>query len=236
YRYVFFWTSGGALLATLTCALLVRERFARPAASAVGRAPVWRQFGELLRHPRLAPMLVVVLLTQVTVLGVTPIVPLFVRALAGNVSWLGTAAGAAFAVTGVADLIASPFLGKRSDRIGYRRVLLISLAGAACFTIPQAFVHGVAAFIALRFGVGIFLGGILPTANALIGRMVSGERRGQVYGMVASATFLGMFAGPLLGGAIAARFGYPAVFLAFGLLALANLAWVATSVREASAA
>lgn len=236
YRYVFFWTSGGALLATLICALLVRERFARPAPSADRRAPVWRQFGELLRHPRLAPMFVVVLLTQVTVLGVTPIVPLFVRALTGNVSWLGTAAGAAFAVTGVADLIASPFLGKRSDRIGYRRVLLISLAGAACFTLPQAFAHGIVAFLALRFGVGIFVGGILPTANALIGRMVPSERRGQVYGMVASATFLGMFAGPLLGGTIAARFGYPAVFLTFGLLALANLAWVAASVREASAA
>ena len=44
---------------------------------------------------------------------------------------LATLAGFAFSVTGVADLLASPFLGKRSDVIGYRRVLLICLLGAA---------------------------------------------------------------------------------------------------------
>ncbi len=232
YRYVFFCTSAGALVAALTCALLVREQFVRPPAGTARRSSVGQQFAELLRHPRLAPMFLVVLLAQVAAFGVSPIVPLFVRSLAGNTGWLGIAAGAAFAVTGVADLFASPFLGKRSDRLGYRRVLLISLAGVACFTIPQAFVHGVLAFLALRFGVGIFLGGILPTANALIGRMFPAERRGQVYGTVASATFLGMFAGPLVGGAVAARFGYPAVFVVLGLLPVVNLAWVAASVRE----
>jgi hypothetical protein len=46
-----------------------------------------------VRHPQLAPMFV--LLAQVTALGVQPIVPLFVHALAGNVPWIGTAAGAA---------------------------------------------------------------------------------------------------------------------------------------------
>jgi DHA1 family multidrug resistance protein-like MFS transporter len=159
-----------------------------------------------------------------------PIVPLFVRELVGNAPWLGTAAGLAFAVVGLADVLASPFLGKRSDRIGYRRVLLISLGGVALFTIPQAFVRGIVAFIALRFGVGMFLGGVLPTANALIGRMFPMERRGQVYGITSSATFLGMFAGPLLGGVIAARFGFSAVFLVIGALTIANLGWVFFSV------
>ena len=169
-------------------------------------------------------MFVVVLLAQVVAFGVQPVVALFVRDLAGNAPWLATAAGLAFAVTGLADLIASPFLGKRSDRIGYRRVLLISLGGVAGFTIPQAFVHSVAAFIALRFGVGLFLGGVLPTANALIGRIFPVERRGQVFGIISSATFMGMFAGPLLGGTIAAHFGFETVFLTLGCMALANLA------------
>jgi len=232
YREVFFWTSGVALCATLLCTLAVRERFTRPDAGKGVRGPIWREFGELVRHPQLAPMFAVVLLAQVAALGVQPIVPLFVRDLVGDAPWLATAAGAAFAVTGLADLIASPFLGKRSDVIGYRRVLTISLAGVAGFTIPQAFVHSIWAFLALRFGVGVFLGGVLPTANAWIGTMFPVERRGQVYGVVASATFLGMFAGPLLGGVLAARFGFPAVFLTFGALTLANLAWVVLGVRE----
>jgi DHA1 family multidrug resistance protein-like MFS transporter len=235
YRAVFFWTSGVAFCASLLCTLAVRERFTRPDAGGGVRGPIWRQFGELLRHPQLAPMFAVVMLAQVSAFGVQPIVPLFVRDLVGNAPWLATAAGAAFAVTGLADLIGSPFLGKRSDVIGYRRVLTISLLGVAVFTIPQALVHSIWAFLALRFGVGIFLGGVLPTANAWIGTMFPVERRGQVYGVVASATFMGMFIGPLLGGALAARFGFATVFVTFGTLTLANLSWVLLGVRERTA-
>ncbi len=234
YRHVFFATSAFALAATLVTLFFVREQF-RPDQPRVKRAALWESLHEIALHRQLAPMFVVVLLAQVVAFGVQPIVPLFVRALVGNVSWLATAAGLAFAVMGLADLIASPFLGKRSDRVGYRRVLLISLLGVACFTIPQGFVRGIGAFIALRFGVGLFLGGVLPTANALIGRMFPIDRRGQVFGITSSATFLGMFAGPLLGGTIAARFGFAAVFVVIGAMALANLAWVAISVRSSAA-
>jgi MFS transporter, DHA1 family, multidrug resistance protein len=226
YREVFFLTSAFAVASALVCLLFVEERF-RPAKTAGPRASFLANLHEVATHPRLAPMFVVVLLAQVVAFGVQPIVPLFVRELVGNAPWIATAAGLAFAVTGVADLIASPFLGKRSDRVGYRRVLLIALGGVAAFTIPQAFVRNIGTFIALRFGVGLFLGGVLPTANALIGRIFPAERRGQVYGITSSATFLGMFAGPLLGGMIAARFGFAAVFLTIGSMALANLIWVA---------
>jgi DHA1 family multidrug resistance protein-like MFS transporter len=232
YRGVFFWTSGLALAAMLLCTFFVREQFAKPAKNA-GRATLFANIAEVARHPQLLPMFAVVLVAQVVAFGVQPIVALYVRSIAGDVPWIAIAAGAAFAVMGFADLIASPFLGKRSDRIGYRRVLLISLAGVAAFTIPQAFAWSVASFIAMRFGVGLFLGGVLPTANALIGRLFPAERRGQVYGISSSATFLGMCIGPLLGGSIAARFGFPAVFLTIGALALANLAWVALSVPRA---
>jgi MFS transporter, DHA1 family, multidrug resistance protein len=231
YRHVFFATSAFALLAALVCVLFVSEHF-RPDPRRDRSVSFVAALREIVVHPQLAPMFVVVLLAQVVAFGVQPIVPLFVRALLGNVTWLATAAGLAFAVTGLADLIASPFLGKRSDRVGYRRVLLISLCGVAAFTIPQAFAHNVATFIALRFGVGLFLGGVLPTANALIGRLFPLERRAQVFGLTSSATFLGMFAGPLIGGAIAARFGFEAVFLTIGAMALANFAWVGLSVRN----
>jgi MFS transporter, DHA1 family, multidrug resistance protein len=234
YREVFFVTSLFAFASALVCLFFVRERF-RPERKQGSRLSFLAGLREVATHPRLAPMFVVVLLAQVVAFGVQPIVPLFVRELVGNAPWIATAAGVAFAVTGIADLIASPFLGKRSDRIGYRRVLLVSLGGVAAFTIPQAFAQNIDTFIALRFGVGLFLGGVLPTANALIGRLFPRERRGQVYGITSSATFMGMFSGPLLGGMIAARFGFEAVFLTIGSMALANLAWVALSVRTSPA-
>ena len=86
---------------------------------------------------------------------------------------LATLGGLAFSVTGLAGMIAVPLLGKHSDEIGYRRVLLICLAGATLTSLPQAFAGSYWAFVVERFGVGLFIGGILPTANALIGRMVS---------------------------------------------------------------
>ncbi|MBV8489979.1 MAG: MFS transporter [Candidatus Eremiobacteraeota bacterium] len=233
YRHVFYVTSAFALAATLACTFFVHERFEPRPASA--RGSLLKGLGEIARHPRLLPMFVVVLLAQFAAFGVQPIVPLFVRSLVGNAPWLATAAGASFALVGLADLIASPFLGKRSDRVGYRKVLLISLGGVACFTIPQAFAANVATFLALRFGVGAFLGGVLPTANALIGRMFGAERRGQAYGLTSSATFLGMFLGPAAGGAIASRFGFEAVFLTIGAVTLLNLAWVAFSVPKTHA-
>lgn len=229
YRVIFFGTSIGAFIAAVGCTLFVHEGFERGRRDSQ-RPTFFAELMELVRHPQLAPMFVIVLLAQVAALGVQPIVPLYVRSMVGNAPWLATAAGASFAVTGLADLIASPLLGKRSDRIGYRRVLLISLAGVAAFTIPQAFVHSIWGFIALRFGVGIFLGGILPTANAWIGSLFPGEQRGRVYGVVSSATFMGMFVGPLLGGGVASKFGFEAAFVIIGSLTFANFLWVLFAV------
>jgi DHA1 family multidrug resistance protein-like MFS transporter len=56
--------------------------------------------------------------------------------------------------------------------------------------------------------------------------------RGTVYGMTASATFLGNSLGPLTGGAIAASFGLRWVFLITAGLLLANLVWVYFKVPE----
>jgi DHA1 family multidrug resistance protein-like MFS transporter len=97
-------------------------------------------------------------------------------------------------------------------------------------------IGGYDGFVALRFGAGLFLGGILPTANALVGRLVPAERRGLAYGLTASATFLGSFLGPFVGGSVAALAGIRWVFVLTGLLFLANLLWVYRVVPEGAGA
>jgi DHA1 family multidrug resistance protein-like MFS transporter len=230
YRTAYFVASGMALLVTLACIAFIHERFEPVRRNAAG-ASIADQLRELIQHPALLPLLAVMFLTQITVLAAGPIIPLVVRAFVGSGDWLATAAGFAIAVTGLADVIASPWLGKRSDVIGYRKVLIISLAGAVIFTFPQAFASNYWTFTALRFGVGIFLGGILPSANALLARTFAREQRGQIFGLASSATFMGMFLGPLLGGLVAARFGFSAVFMLIGTLSLLNLG-VVVRMRE----
>jgi MFS transporter, DHA1 family, multidrug resistance protein len=236
YRAVFLLTSVVTLAATSLCGLFLHEHVdAGKRDRTIARPSFVAQLREILKHPNLVPMFVVVLLAQVCALGVAPIVPLFVRSMV-DVHWVATAAGAAVAMTGIAGVIAAPFLGRRSDRLGYRRVLLISLAGAGAFTLPQSLAGTIWAFLALRFGVGLFIGGIMPTANALIGRMFSSEQRGRAYGITSSATFLGMAIGPIVGSQIMAHFGFHAVFVVIGSLMLLNLLWVATGVRTAEPA
>lgn len=225
YRAAYFAGGGLSMLVTTACIVLIRERF-ESKGQAAGRPSLVAQLRELMRHPSLVPLMVIMFLTQVTVLAAGPVIPLFVRTLLGDSGWIATASGFAIACTGLADVLASPWLGKRSDTIGYRKVLIISLVGAAAFTLPQAFAPNYWTFVALRFGVGIFLGGILPCANALLARLFAREQRGQIFGLASSATFLGMFLGPVMGGLVAARFGFSAVFLLIGSLMLINLGFV----------
>lgn len=233
YRAVYFWSAGGVAIAGIVSALFVHESFTPKPRVAGKRPSSRRQFLEMLRHPELMPLLVLLALSQVAALGVSPIVPLFVQGMVGASPYLATFAGAAFAVIGIGDLVASPWLGKRSDQIGYRRIVLICLVGTGAFTIPQAFVHNVWVFLALRFCVGLFLGGIVPTANAWIGRLFPVEQRGTVFGLSYSASFAGMAVGPLFGGFIAAQFGFAAAFVVIGALMLANVLWVLLGVRSA---
>ena len=184
------------------------------------------------RSPGLLALFFVLLMAQFGARTVQPVVTLFVQELVGARPDLATLSGIAFSVTGLSNVIAAPFLGNRSDVIGYRRVLLICLLGASLTTLPQAFTNSYWAFTAQRFAVGLFIGGILPTANALIGRLVPRAERGTVYGITASAMFLGNSMGPLTGGAVAAAFGLRWVFLVTAAVLLANLVWVYYRVPE----
>ena len=94
-----------------------------------------------------------------------------------------------------------------------RRALPLIWAGLSPAGSRQLHLAHYWTFTAQRFAVGLFIGGILPTANALIGRLVPRAERGTVYGITASAMFLGNSMGPLTGGAVAAAFGLRWVFL-----------------------
>jgi DHA1 family multidrug resistance protein-like MFS transporter len=232
YRAVYAYSAVGTIVLAIGCVMFVHEKRQPNAVAERNSASLFARLVAVATHRDLAPMFLVIMLAQITAIGIQPILPIFVGNIVGNVPWKATVTGLAVAATGIAGLLSAPFLGRRSDEIGYRRVLLITLSGATLFTLPQALAYNVWAFIALRFGVGVFLGGILPSANAMIGRIAKPENRGQIYGITSTAQFLGRFIGPLLGAGIAGYFGIPAVFAVIGTLMLANLLWVWTRVPQ----
>ena len=99
-------------------------------------------FGGIFATRDMLPMFVVLLFSQVAAGALGPIVAPYVRSMLGDSPFVSTMAGAAIAVTGIAGLASSPLLGRRSDKVGYRGILLISILGTAVFTLPQAFAVG----------------------------------------------------------------------------------------------
>jgi len=231
FRIPFFLAGATCLCGCLLTWLLVRENFARPAKAKEKAA--FRQSLRLITGTRgMSALVLVLLLTQFGVQAVGPMITLYVQSLLGPRPDLATLGGLAFSITGLAGIFAVPLLGRVTDRIGERRILLIALTGAALFTLPQAFTDNYWLFVAQRFGLGLFVGSILPAANALIGRLTPSSERGAMYGLSASAYFLGNSLGPMTGGAVAAVFGLHWVFLVTAILFCVNLGWVYASVHD----
>ncbi|MBV9554298.1 MAG: MFS transporter [Alphaproteobacteria bacterium] len=231
YRIPFYLTAATIFAALGLVWFGVHEEFTRPG-KGKAQGSVVAGLIALLRSPTLLALFFVLLMAQFGVRTVQPIVTLYVKEMVGNLPNVATLAGIAFSITGVANVISAPFLGNRSDRIGYRRVLLIALLGSTLTTLPQAFTDNYWVFTGERFAVGLFIGGLLPTANALVGRLVPRSDRGTIYGMTSSAMFMGNSLGPLFGGLLAAGFGLSWVFLMTGAVLALNLVWVYYRVPE----
>ncbi|MCX8014337.1 MAG: MFS transporter, partial [Rectinema sp.] len=133
--------------------------------------------------------------------------------------------GILIGVTSVAAALGSIAIGKVSVRFGYERALRFSLGGACLFYLPQGFCTSPWQLLILRFLSGFFIGGSMPTANALIALNVKKERQGSIYGLSSSISNAGAAAGPLLGAAMATLAGYRSVFfltaMLFGMVAIA---------------
>jgi DHA1 family multidrug resistance protein-like MFS transporter len=152
-----------------------------------------------------------------------PILSLYIQALNPDTTYLGTVAGAVSSISALTSSLAAMVIGRLADRTGQKRILTICLVGIAVIHIPQAFVSTPLQLLVLRGVQGIFMGGIMPSANALLARSVSQERRGTVFGFSTSAQSVGRALGPTVGAAVAGIWGMSTTFwvpaIVFGLIA-----------------
>lgn len=226
YRYIFYITGILLFAASLLTSWLVKEKFDVKSASAKPKVSVIQGFGQLKHVKQLPALYAVTFVIQFAMLSTMPLMPLFVAELHGQTEGLAFFAGLVTSITGFSNMVASPVLGKLSDRIGPERILAICLVGAAVLFVPQAIVHNVWQLFAARFGLGIFMGGLLPTVNALIRKYTPDGMESRSYSFNTSALSLGNMTGPVIGGALSGLLNIREIFIASAIVLFLNALWV----------
>ncbi len=171
--------------------------------------------------PRHLPLLPIFLIVLVDVLGLTivfPLLPLYAE------SFGATALVAALLVPAYAacQLLAGPLLGSWSDRVGRRRVLLISQAGTLLGFLMIASAQSLWVLFVGRILDGLTAGN-LTVAQAYIADNTAPKDRAKSFALIGIAFGLGFMVGPALGGYLSHwGMGVP-LYLAAGLSALSIL-------------
>ncbi|MBU3932801.1 MAG: MFS transporter, partial [Proteobacteria bacterium] len=216
YRLTFM-IGGGILLAGGTLVLVgARERFIRPSEEDLGKNG--RLFS-LLAYGGFPAMLAIFFFFHFTIYFVMPILPLFIETMIDpRQGGVASTTGLLFSVSGGAAALAAGGIGYLSDRSGYKTILMISLFLTAFGILLHGAAQSVAHLVLLRIFYGLAAGGILPTMNALVGRLLPPDSYGKAYGLTSSMTCLGMAAGPFFGGILAAWWGYRWPFVFVGAL------------------
>ena len=233
FRHVFWVTAAVLLIAACIVMLFVREQFEKPAAAAKNKEGKKKgsALGEL-RHLRTVwPLLIVAFLKTGSMLMVDPLMSVYITQIVPGAENVALIAGLVTASTGIANILFSPRLGKLGDRIGYKRVLLISMCGAGLMYIPQAFVVAPWQLMICRFGLGMCIGGLMPQVNSLIRTLAPKEMQGRIYGYSTSAMFLGNLTGPNVGGFISGTFGFKFLFFTAACTMMLNAIWLRFAVR-----
>lgn len=230
FRPIFFVTGGLLFAASLLAAFLVTEKFDAKQAAKKPKQSMAAAFRELRKSPQLPSLYAVTFLIQFSLLSVQPLLPLFVQKLHGQDAMVAFYAGLVGSITGFSNMISSPVLGRLSDRIGPERILIVCLVGSAIASVPQAMVHNVWQLFASRFFLGIFLGGLLPTVNALIRKHTPAGMESRSYSFNSSALSLGNMLGPVVGGAVSGIITIQQIFLISGVLLLINAFWANKSL------
>jgi len=231
FRPIFYITGTLLFLASVISWISVKENFDREAAANQEQISVIKGFRELMAIRQLPVLLVITFLIQFAMLSPMPLIPLFVEHLHGTSENLAFYAGFVGSVTGISNMICAPLLGRLSDRIGASLILIISLAGAAFMLIPQAFAGSVGELLIWRFLLGCFMGGLIPTVNALIRRYTPDGKESRSFSFNSSALSLGNMAGPVVGGALSGLIGIEGLFILSGVLLFMTCVWASRALR-----
>jgi DHA1 family multidrug resistance protein-like MFS transporter len=174
---------------------------------------MWEGLLIVLRTRALMTLYGVRVLLGMAVQVVGPMFSLFVQSISSPGAKVASLAGTIAGGASLASALAAVFLGRASDRIGSRRILLwCSLASGALYALMAGARTPVQLGV-LRALAGIAAGGILASVGALQASLAPGGRYGAVYGVDTSLMAAANAVSPMIGAGLAAGWGLPSVFL-----------------------
>jgi MFS family permease len=224
-----FLASGALIFVTFlgTVFLIKRDRPAQ-AKQATQEPAGWAAIPD--KRPLVA-MLVTGMLLMFANMSIEPIITIYVAQLVPS-HQVTVVAGIVMSGAALGSILSSSRLGKLADRVGHWNVIVVCLVIAGLLLVPQAFVTHAWQLIALRFALGLALGGLLPCIASVIRHNVPPAVAGHMLGYSISAQYTGQVLGPAVGGYAGGHFGMRSVFWGTAGVMLGG-AWFNWRARQA---
>jgi MFS family permease len=215
-----FLAAGGVIFITfLATTFLIKEERRAPGARKSRPRGGWAAVP--VKGPLIA-MMATGLLLMLANMSIEPIITVYVAQLVRDPAQVTKVAGVVMAAAALGSILSASRLGKLADRVGHWNVIIGCLLVSAVLLIPQAFVTSGWQLVALRFLMGLSLGGLLPCIASVIRHSVPDGATGSMLGYSTSSQYAGQVAGPLAGGFLGGHYGMRAVFLGTSVLMAAG--------------
>jgi MFS family permease len=161
-----------------------------------------------------------------------PTAPFRILSLGGSESVAGLFLG----FLTYASAMSAPFTGALADRVGKRRILIVTSLAIAGFSATYAFVSSVPLMLGLVIVHGCFWSGLLTASGAYLADIIPPHRRAEGLGYYGFSTLLAIAVAPSIGLWLF-RFGWDVVCLSAAALnvAMAVIAWRLREIRPADA-
>ncbi len=147
---------------------------------------------------------------------VVPLLPVYAHDLGASGLYIGLIFGA-FSLSRTFFL---PYFGRQSDKKGRKPFIVAGLFSYAVISVAFILSTGVESLIVIRFVQGITSAMIMPVVQAYVGDITPRGKEGWVMGLFNMSLFIGLSAGPLIGGVIKDRFSLQGAFVCMGALSI----------------
>lgn len=172
-----------------------------------------------------SPLLPIFLIVLVDVLGLTIILPLL-PFYAENLGASATVVGLLISSYALCQLVAGPVLGRMSDHMGRKPLLIVSQFGTLIGFLILAFAHVLWLVFLSRVIDGLTAGN-LSLAQAYISDVTASEERTKSFGIIGIAFGIGFMVGPGISGLLS-QFGLAYPIFAAAFLSASSIVCTAT--------